>query len=166
MSEYKSRISYFAGANVHPTQASLAMQAVDTWEQTVITNIGPGTVTLTTAGRVESFRCDHAPRLRDLMGSGRVPTTATGELAAVLVARYSLLLVPHAEPGQPLPTRMAIHAGVTAFDRKEGATSSPSEGGSWALFSIGRLTAKAVPPAATDDTGPGGGAPGRRMGTT
>lgn len=133
------RPNYGPGRDVHWIQAKLALSAVDRWLPVAITAVNPASFRVSSEGRSARYRCADIPRLKELIDSGTVARDADGHPQAVLVDRYTILLVPHSNPGDPPPTQLGINPTVTAVGDSGGAVDSPADGGGWGLFSIARI---------------------------
>lgn len=130
--------NYWAGHDVHPIQAKLALQDPSSFRTVAVVVVADDRIVVTDGNRTVTYLCLHAPRLAALVASGRCTPGADGGTVALLCPR-SVLVVPAGDvDGCTMPDRSLVAPNVVEISGGS-ATTSPSTQGEWHLFSIGRL---------------------------
>ena len=127
-------INYAPGHSVHFIQARKALEALGQWRRVTVINVGEGVVTLQIGDGEENYICGDTTRLREVLGTGRVPLNQQGEYFAI-IAPHNVLIIPCADEGKVFPAAAGINPTVSYLD--EGAALwSPTTDGAWHLFSV------------------------------
>jgi hypothetical protein len=127
-------INYTPGHSVHFIQARKALEALGQWRRVTIINVGEGVVTLQIGDGGENYICGDTTRLREVLGTSRVPLNQQGEYFAI-IAPHNVLIIPCADEGKVFPAAAGINSTVSYLD--EGAALwSPTTDGAWHLFSV------------------------------
>jgi hypothetical protein len=127
-------INYTPGHSVHFIQARKALEALGQWRRVTVIDVGEGVITLQIGAGEENYICSDTTRLREVLGTGRVPLNQQGEYFAI-VAPHNVLIIPCADEGKEFPASASINSAVNYLE--EGAALwSPTTDGAWHLFSI------------------------------
>lgn len=127
-------INYTPGHSVHFIQARKALEALRQWRRVTIINVGEGDITLQIGGGAESYICGDTTRLREVLGTGRVPLNQKGDYLTI-IAPHNVLIIPCADEGKVFPAAAGINSAVSYIE-KGAALWSPTTDGAWHLFSI------------------------------
>ena len=127
-------IKYTPGHSVHFIQARKALEALGQWRRVTVIDVGEGVITLQIGAGEENYICSDTNRLREVLGTGRVPLNQQGEYFAI-VAPHNVLIIPCADEGKVFPAAAGINSAVNYLE--EGvALWSPTTDGAWHLFSV------------------------------
>ncbi len=127
-------INYTPGHSVHFIQARKALEALGQWRRVTIINVGEGDITLQIGDVAKNYICGDTTRLREVLGTGRVPLNQQGEYLTI-IAPHNVLIIPCADEGKVFPAAAGINSAVSYIE--EGAALwSPTIDGAWHLFSI------------------------------
>ncbi len=127
-------INYTPGHSVHFIQARKALEALGQWRRVTVIDVGEGVITLQIGAGEANYICSDTTRLREVLGTGRVPLNQQGEYFAI-VAPHNVLIIPCADEGKVFPAAAGINSTVNYLE--EGAVRwSPTTDGAWHLFSI------------------------------
>ena len=127
-------INYTPGHSVHFIQARKALEALGQWRRVTVIRIGEGVITLQIGANEANYICSDTTRLREVLGTGRVPLNQQGEYFAI-VAPHNVLIIPCADEGKVFPAAAGINSAVNYLE--EGvALWSPTTDGAWHLFSV------------------------------
>ena len=70
--------NYTPGHSVHFIQARKALDALGQWRRVTVIEVGEGVITLQIGAGEENYICSDTTRLREVLGTGRVPLNQQG----------------------------------------------------------------------------------------